>query len=53
MMRRTQKMLIVFAVLLTAPDRPVRGAKAPDRPAAGIADPVVTLATGRMDQRLV
>lgn len=62
MKRRTQRMLIVFAVLLTAaaalslaiaPERPVRGAKAPDHPAASVTDPVVTLAAGRMDQRLV
>lgn len=62
MKRRTQRMLIVFAVLLTAaaavsfaiaPERPIRGAKAPDRPAASVTDPVVTLAADRTDQRLV
>ena len=60
MTRRTQKMLIVFAVLLTAaaalslviaPERPMRGAQAPGHPAAGAPDPVVTLASGLRDQR--
>lgn len=62
MTHRTQKMLIVFAVLLTAaaalslalaPERPMRGAKAPDHPAASVTDPVVTLATSRTVHRLV
>lgn len=62
MTHRTQRILIVFAVLLTAaavlsfviaPERPMRGAKAPDHPAASVTDPVVTLAKSRMDQRLV
>ncbi len=59
---RTQRMLIVFAVMLTAdaalsfaiaPERTIRGARAPDHPAASVTDPMVTLAEGRMDQRLV
>ena len=62
MTHRTQKMLIAFAVLLTAaaalsfviaPERPMRGAQAPDHPAASTADPVVTLAVGLSAQRQV
>ena len=62
MTRRTQKMLIVFAVLLTAaaalslaiaPERPVRGAQGQDHPAASTPDPVITLASSLRDQRLV
>ena len=62
MKRRTQRMLIVFAVLLTAaaalsfaiaPEQAIRGARASDYPTASVTDPMVTLAEGRMDQRLV
>ena len=60
MRRRTQKILIAFAVLLTAaaavslviaPERPVRGALAPERPAASTPDPVITLAILPVRQR--
>ena len=62
MTRRTQKILIVFAGLLTAaaaltlaiaPERPVRGAQGPAHPAAAAGGPAVTLALQRGDQRLV